>query len=397
MATKKPMKFKEGGKIKRYSGATTDDSYVDDTDVYSRNGARARDDSPELYNERMKSSVRRAISPSVGSDLDAELDTQGDIRRALAGERPAGAAFTQLPPSVTKARAKAAKAVSNQATQSASPSQSRSADVFSQIPGQSLTAEQRQGIDQGERITGTELGRNVSNTMNALTPLGGGVLKVGTELAMGNRARQAAQTANATRRAEEGFSPAEALAAKAAQAEAKISQAVVRAEAKAAQAAQGEGKLNAAGQRAKNSLDLKRVAEPGMDAAKTNPNYWVAGSREGQKIVAAESKAVQAESKAAQAAARKKAAQAKKDAKDPVMNARPGADKAKPGDYAYESDVAMSPMYGYKKGGAVKKFAKGGSVSSASSRGDGCAIRGKTKGTISKMKSGGMYGGKGAC
>lgn len=33
-----------------------------------------------------------------------------------------------------------------------------------------------------------------------------------------------------------------------------------------------------------------------------------------------------------------------------------------------------------KKGGAVKKFAKGGSVSSASSRGDGIAQRGKTRG-----------------
>ena len=35
---------------------------------------------------------------------------------------------------------------------------------------------------------------------------------------------------------------------------------------------------------------------------------------------------------------------------------------------------------GMKKGGAVKKKAKGGTVSSASKRGDGCAIKGKTKG-----------------
>lgn len=34
---------------------------------------------------------------------------------------------------------------------------------------------------------------------------------------------------------------------------------------------------------------------------------------------------------------------------------------------------------GYKKGGAVKKMAVGGSVSSASKRGDGCAQRGKTR------------------
>jgi len=37
---------------------------------------------------------------------------------------------------------------------------------------------------------------------------------------------------------------------------------------------------------------------------------------------------------------------------------------------------------GMKKGGSVKKMASGGKVSSASSRGDGCAIRGKTKGRM---------------
>jgi hypothetical protein len=41
---------------------------------------------------------------------------------------------------------------------------------------------------------------------------------------------------------------------------------------------------------------------------------------------------------------------------------------------------------GYKKGGKVKKMAVGGS---ASSRADGCAMKGKTKGTMVKMKSGG--------
>ena len=36
----------------------------------------------------------------------------------------------------------------------------------------------------------------------------------------------------------------------------------------------------------------------------------------------------------------------------------------------------------YKKGGKVKKMAKGGSVSSASKRADGCATKGKTKGRM---------------
>jgi hypothetical protein len=37
---------------------------------------------------------------------------------------------------------------------------------------------------------------------------------------------------------------------------------------------------------------------------------------------------------------------------------------------------------GMKKGGAVKKMASGGKVSSASKRADGCAMRGKTKGRM---------------
>ena len=36
----------------------------------------------------------------------------------------------------------------------------------------------------------------------------------------------------------------------------------------------------------------------------------------------------------------------------------------------------------YKKGGMIKKYAKGGSVSSASKRADGCATKGKTKGRM---------------
>jgi hypothetical protein len=41
---------------------------------------------------------------------------------------------------------------------------------------------------------------------------------------------------------------------------------------------------------------------------------------------------------------------------------------------------AQRDMPTMKKGGKVKKMAKGGSVSSASKRGDGCATKGKTKG-----------------
>lgn len=39
-------------------------------------------------------------------------------------------------------------------------------------------------------------------------------------------------------------------------------------------------------------------------------------------------------------------------------------------------------QYAMKRGGKVKRFASGGSVSSASRRGDGCATKGKTKGRL---------------
>jgi flagellar biosynthesis GTPase FlhF len=42
-------------------------------------------------------------------------------------------------------------------------------------------------------------------------------------------------------------------------------------------------------------------------------------------------------------------------------------------------DVAKRIEPTYKKGGGVKKMASGGSVKSASSRADGCAVRGKTR------------------
>jgi hypothetical protein len=43
---------------------------------------------------------------------------------------------------------------------------------------------------------------------------------------------------------------------------------------------------------------------------------------------------------------------------------------------------SFSEPIGGKKGGYVKKMAKGGSVSSASKRADGCAVKGKTRGMM---------------
>lgn len=57
-------------------------------------------------------------------------------------------------------------------------------------------------------------------------------------------------------------------------------------------------------------------------------------------------------------------------------NANPRSEMVSP------SDMRNTYKPGMKKGGVVKKMAKGGAVSasSASKRGDGCAAKGKTKG-----------------
>lgn len=52
------------------------------------------------------------------------------------------------------------------------------------------------------------------------------------------------------------------------------------------------------------------------------------------------------------------------------------------GGYGAEAMSGAGRSLGLKKGGAVKKYASGGSVSSASKRADGIAQRGKTKGRV---------------
>lgn len=48
-------------------------------------------------------------------------------------------------------------------------------------------------VEGGEKIDSSELGRNVKNTLNALAPIGGGVGKVGAELATAGRGAKAAE------------------------------------------------------------------------------------------------------------------------------------------------------------------------------------------------------------
>ena len=157
-------------------------------------------------------------------------------------------------------------------------------------------------------VTGTNFSRNVSNTLYALTPIGGGVGKVGVDMAYRGRntataAEKFREAANA-RRAAEGYSPAEALS-------------VLQ---------KGAG---------------KNVPSVGREEV-TNPMMWMAGPKNAKNF--------------------------KETAKD--LNKRGTMEEA-----AFEG--------GMKRGGKVKKMASGGMArSSASSRADGIASRGKTRGRM---------------
>jgi hypothetical protein len=157
-------------------------------------------------------------------------------------------------------------------------------------------------------VTGTDFGRNVSNTLSALTPIGGGVGKVGVDMAYrGRNAATAAEKfreAATVRKAAEGYSPAEALS-------------VLQ---------KGAGK------------NIKSVGREEV----TNPMMWAAGPKNAKNF--------------------------KETARD--LNKRGTMEEA-----ALEG--------GMKRGGKVKKMASGGMArSSASSRADGIASRGKTRGKV---------------
>ena len=341
MMKKPAMKFAKGGHIKRYSGATDDGSMVEGQDIYK--DARDRDDSADLFNERLKSSVRRAVTKPAEEQAPMErMNT--DIQAALAGKRPAAPDYKLLPSKPTG------------------------------LAGAVAKVEKSQGMGAGRgSMAGYDAKGDVANSARR-------------EFAK-NTANQALEEVHP----EQYFTPGFGVKTIASGAKALANMGGRNALKLAGEA--GEGVLSAAGRRLKDVEQLREKMFPGRDAAVLNPNAWTAGPKGMGKIAEAEGRATAAEARAAAAAAKKKAAQAKKDAKDPVMNAKPGADKAKPAS-KYETDEAMDASFGYKRGGSVQRFAKGGSVSSASSRGDGIAIRGKTKGTLSKMCGGGMYKGK---
>jgi hypothetical protein len=193
---------------------------------------KARSDSTETRDENysnegrnkppvtspVKTATRPPAPKAVSDDMDEDYGNEGRRAAFTPSSRatPGGdVKRTEGRAPMPSLRAVEARAASNKtdAMRNASRAQARRVpvpqDIVDQIPGQN-----RSGPTGGERVSGTELGRNVSNTLNALAPMGGGVGKVGAELMTAGRGQRAYNAAQAERRAAEGMSPAEALAAR---------------------------------------------------------------------------------------------------------------------------------------------------------------------------------------
>ena len=136
---------------------------------------------------------------------------------------------------------------------------------------------------------------------------------------------------------------------------------------------------------AKAAKAAERTAAAGRESV-TNPLSWMAGPKNAGKF-SGEVPAAGRESVTnpmSWMAGPKNAGKFKEEAPSAMDKAKAAAEKfadrfrKKPLDEADTTGGAI----GYKRGGKVRGYASGGSVSSASSRGDGIASRGKTRGKI---------------
>lgn len=150
----------------------------------------------------------------------------------------------------------------------------------------------------------------------------------------------------------------------------------------------------AAGLKAKKAYDTYKagkaageVASAGREAV-TNPLMWAAGPKNMSKFTG------EVPSAGREAVTNPMAWMGGPKNMSKFEEAAPSAiDKAKEAALKFADRFKKKPLseadttggagkYGYKKGGKVKGYASGGSVSSASRRGDGIATKGKTRGKI---------------
>jgi hypothetical protein len=177
---------------------------------------------------------------------------------------------------------------------------------------------------KGERIDSSELGRNVGNTLAAMGPGKlSGVSKIGYEMRNADAIRKAAMAKEVPVR-EAVTNPLSWMAGP-------------------KNAGKFSGEVPAAGRE-----------------SVTNPMSWMAGPKNADKF------------KEAAPSAMDKA----------KIAAEKFADRFRKKPMSEADTTGGAGKFGYKRGGKTKGYASGGSVSSASSRGDGIATKGKTRGKI---------------
>jgi len=219
-------KMSQMGKNKDNAGDQKTSSYTGDTKKveakdeprrqitdYMKKAPEAEDANYGNEGRRTSMGVETATKANVPK-IEAQVDKETNATNVVPGGSKKRTEGNEPMPSLKAVERKIEgrkASMSTDAMKNASRATARRANLspIDQIPGQN-----RSGPTGGERVSGSDLSRNISNTMSALTPLGGGVGKIGAEMATAGRAQKAYNAAQTERRAAEGMSPAEALAAR---------------------------------------------------------------------------------------------------------------------------------------------------------------------------------------
>ena len=191
----------------------------DETSDYGPKGGRGAAGSSESTTAPSKQSFKDAFAAARGAKQGSFEWGGKKYTTAMAGEKSSSAprgeqASVRKVDNDIAARASRNTRTGPSASELESYAASRKA-APAKTGVDAIPTEGYRKVEGGKKIDSTELGRNIKNTLNALAPLGGGVGKVGAEMATAGRAQRAYNAAQAERRAAEGMSPAEALAARA--------------------------------------------------------------------------------------------------------------------------------------------------------------------------------------
>jgi hypothetical protein len=171
----KAKRYDEGGVTEGKNAGIDDDTRARAMKYVQEQSEKGSEDESSGEKTVSRSTKAKVSTKPAAAKASVETESKADARDAEAGMtrgRPAEGA--------------------PKGTMGANPPRARTrAELIEAIPtGGKKGAGPTAG--NGNSVEGTELSRNVKNTLSALAPLGGGVGKIGVELAMGSKAAQAA-------------------------------------------------------------------------------------------------------------------------------------------------------------------------------------------------------------